>query len=71
MYSDDTLPSVPHFRISSSPLYIIFVHKRIWIQTLPSEVLQITASTHLTMEKSDKLYGDSVLMFGIPLCYPH
>jgi hypothetical protein len=56
MYSDDTLPSVPHFRISSSPLHI-FVHKRSWIQTLPSEVLQLTAWTHLTMEKSDKVYG--------------
>jgi hypothetical protein len=66
MHSDDTPPSVPHFRTSSFPLHI-FVHKRRWIQTLPSGVLQITAWTHLTMEKSDKLYGNSILMFGIPL----
>lgn len=71
MYPDDTLPSVPQFRISSSPLHIIFVHKRRWIQTLLSEVLQIAAWTHLTKEKSDKLYGNSVLMFGIPLCHLH
>lgn len=55
MYSDGTLPSMPHFRISSSPLHIIFVHKRRWIQRIPSEVLQITSWTHLTTDKSDKL----------------
>lgn len=65
-----TLLSAPHFRISSSPLHI-FVHKRRWTQTLPSEVLQITAWTHLTMEKSDKLYWNSILMSGIPLWFLH